>query len=153
MKFIADAMLGRLAKRLRLLGVDVRYDPAADDNEVLRRALSEERIILTRDRGLAARPLAGNCLFVRSDRADRQVEEVLAAHPSLRRQKPLTRCSACNGVLGPVARGEVRNLVPPHVLGTARSFLRCDACGRVYWEGSHVERMELRRRKGKRPAS
>jgi uncharacterized protein with PIN domain len=58
MKFIADVMLGKLAKRMRLLGFDVLYDPAYEDNEVLRLALDHDRVILTRDAGLASRPLA-----------------------------------------------------------------------------------------------
>lgn len=153
MKFIADAMLGKLAKRLRFLGIDVLYTPGADDNDVLRIALEDGRTVLTRDAGLASRPLADNCLLVRSVQADRQVDEVLSAFPSLRRQEPLTRCSVCNAPLRPAVRKDVRDLVPAHVLMSARAFLQCGGCGKVYWEGSHVKRMGLGKNKGKKPAS
>ena len=144
MKFVADAMLGRLAKRLRLHGLDVLYDPAADDNAVLRRALEEGRTILTRDTGLASRPLARNCLLIASDRVDEQEEQVLAATPREALRAPLTRCSLCNGLLEPVDRDSVQNLVPDHVFRNTKTFVRCSACGRVYWQGSHAARMHIR---------
>ena len=67
MKFIADVMLGKLAKRMRLMGFDVLYGSTCEDNEVLRLALDQGRIILTRDTGLASRPLAQNHLLIASD--------------------------------------------------------------------------------------
>jgi hypothetical protein len=79
MNFIADAMLGSLAKRLRLLGFDVLYDHTLADNEVLRLALEQGRVILTRDTGLAARPLARNHVLIKSDHVDDQVQQVLDA--------------------------------------------------------------------------
>ncbi len=143
MKFVADAMLGRLARRLRLLGVDVRYDAGADDNEVLRISLEEERTILTRDHGLASRPLAVQCLLIQSERIDEQVSQVLAACPDLRRAAPLTRCSVCNSCLRQAARESVRDLVPDQVFRSRQTFLRCEGCGRVYWKGSHTSRMAV----------
>jgi uncharacterized protein len=140
MKFIADAMLGSLAKRLRLLGFDVLYDQAYDDNEILRLALEQGRVILTRDVGLAARPLAGNHVFIMSDHANDQVRQVLDAF-SLTVAETLTRCSVCNETLSPLDRNEARDRVPEHVQMTMTQFFECKGCGRVYWEGSHVKHM------------
>jgi len=153
MKFIADAMLGKLARRLRLLGIDVRYDSRTHDNEVLRLALVEQRTILTRDRGLAARPLAVQCLLIESDRVDEQIVQLQAAFPGLRPPSPLTRCSVCNSGLEPVGRDAARDLVPDHVFRSANAFLRCPGCGRVYWRGSHVKRMGFGGDARIRPAS
>ena len=153
MKFIADVMLGKLARRLRLLGISVHYDAAATDNDVLRLSLEQGLTILTRDTGLAARPLAASSLLIRSDRPAEQLQEVFASFPSLRDHTPLTRCSICNHRLESANPAEVRDRVPPHVQATVRRFLRCNCCGRIYWKGSHVERMGLTRGKGKRPAS
>ena len=143
MKFIADAMLGRLAKRLRLLGFDVLYDPALVDNEILRISLEHDRVILTRDTGFAARPLARNHVLIDSDHVDDQVRQVLEAF-SMPPTGPLTRCSACNAMLVPLTRDDARNIVPEHVYATNTVFFQCGQCGRVYWRGSHVRRWEER---------
>ena len=144
MKFVADAMLGRLAKLLRLLGADVAYDPSADDDEVIRCSLSEVRTILTRDSGLASRPLAANCILIASDHIDEQIAQVREAYPDLAREHPLTRCSTCNGQLAVALREEIRDLVPEHVFRIVHAFHRCTECGKVYWKGSHVPRMRVR---------
>lgn len=140
MKFIADVMLGKLAKRMRLLGFDVLYDPAYEDNEVLRLALDQDRIILTRDTGLASRPLAQNHLLIGSDLVDEQFHEVLKK-ASLPSSVILTRCSDCNTPLATLSREEVRDLVSRHVYEQHRDFFRCETCGRIYWKGTHVRNM------------
>jgi uncharacterized protein with PIN domain len=140
MKFIADVMLGKLAKRMRLMGFDVLYGPSCDDNEVLRLALDQGRIILTRDTGLASRPLAQNHLLITSALIDDQLRQVLEAFspPS---GHALTRCSLCNGQLSMLERKDARDLVPDHVAATVHEFWRCEQCGKVYWKGSHVRHM------------
>lgn len=140
MKFIADVMLGKLAKRMRLLGFDVLYDPAYKDNEVLRLALDQGRVILTRDTGLASRPLARNHILIESDLVDEQLHQVLKK-TSLPSSSFLTRCSACNTALTATGKDGVRDLVASHVYGQHRDFLRCDTCGRIYWKGTHVRNM------------
>jgi uncharacterized protein with PIN domain len=140
MNFIADAMLGSLAKRLRLLGFDVLYDHTLADDEILRIALEQGRIILTRDTGLAARPLARNHVLIISDHVDDQVHQVLDAF-SLIAAGLLTRCSVCNQQLSPLDRDIARDRVPEYVLRTVTTFFECRGCGRVYWEGSHVKNM------------
>jgi len=143
MRFIADAMLGSLARRMRLLGFDVHYDPALPDNEVLRLALEQDRIILTRDTGLSSRPLAERHLLILSDHLEAQLAQVLEAFPAPA-GGVLTRCSVCNGPLYALDRTEARDLVPDHVLATAGEYWRCSGCGKVYWKGSHVRNMEMR---------
>lgn len=143
MIFIADTMLGRLAKRMRLLGFDVLYDPAMADNDILRLALEQGRVILTRDTGLASRPLARNHLLIRSDHGDDQLDQVLAAFP-LPDAGPLTRCSLCNAPLMSIRREEIRDRVPPYVYERYDGFLHCTKCERIYWKGSHITRMHLK---------
>ena len=140
MKFIADVMLGKLAKRMRLLGIDVLYDPAYQDNEILRLALDQGRIILTRDTALASRPLAQNHILIGSDLVDEQLHQVVEMS-SLPSTAMLTRCSACNTILTVPGRDEVRDLVSIHVYEQHRDFLRCETCGRIYWKGTHVRNM------------
>jgi uncharacterized protein with PIN domain len=143
MKFIADVMLGTLAKRLRLLGFDVLYDHTLGDNDILRLALEQGRTILTRDTGLASRPLARNHLLIESDHVDDQVQHVLDAFSPFA-SKPLTRCSICNQPLSPLDRETAKDRVPEHVLRTVMTFYECSGCGRIYWEGSHVKNMVVR---------
>ena len=149
MRFIADAMLGSLARRLRLLGFDVIFDPQLGDNEVLRIALEQDRVILTRDTGLTSRPLEHDHLLIRTDPIDEQLDQVVGTF-GLPGAGPLTRCSVCNGELLSLDRDAARDRVPEHVLRTASAFLACRGCGRVYWEGSHVRNMGMLRPK-KRP--
>jgi len=146
MMFIADVMLGKLAKRMRLLGFDVLYDPAYEDNEVLRLALDQDRIILTRDTGLASRPLAQNHILIGSDLVDEQLRQVLDAF-TVPDEDALTRCSVCNEPLSELDRQEARDRVPDHVYATSIEFWQCRRCGRVYWKGSHVHNMTGRRTK------
>lgn len=147
MKFIADVMLGKLAKRLRLIGFDVLYNRTIEDNEIIRLSLAQHRVILTRDTALAERPLASNHVFVKSDDVNRQLEQVLSRFPPDESTRPLTRCSECNTVLSPLPKEAAKDLVPDYVLKTQKEFLHCTGCGRVYWTGTHVRKMGLRKTK------
>lgn len=150
-KFIADAMLGRLAKWLRLLGLDTLYDPHVSDAALLRRAQAEGRILLTRDTRLLRRRQLPPHLYVRSDDFRAQLRQVVAAFgidPSTHR---LERCPCCNTVLLQAVKGEVQSQVPPYVWSTQTSFARCPDCGRVYWPATHVERIERELRRLEAP--
>ncbi len=143
MKFIADVMLGRLAKRMRLFGFDVLYDRTMNDNEIIRISLTQDRVILTRDTGLAERPLAANHLFIENDNVREQLRQVMETFHIEKVPGPLTRCSVCNSPLSPVAKQDVKDLVPQYVYEKNNSFLRCEKCGKAYWKGTHVRRMKL----------
>ena len=140
LKLLADCMLGRLAKWLRLLGYDTAYENNATDHELARRARAEKRVLLTRDRELARRR-GLETLLITSEDLEEQVEEIREAlgpppDPSL------TRCSVCNGLLEEVSRADIADEVAPYIRRTHRDFFRCTGCDRVYWRGSHVEGME-----------
>lgn len=145
MKFIADIMLGRLAKWMRLLGFDVVYDRALSDNEIIRISLEQDRVILTRDTGLAGRPLASNHIFINNDNVRQQLQQVHTTFHITSMPRPLTRCSACNTLLSPIAKQDVRDLVPLYVYEKSNTFLRCESCGKIYWQGTHVKRMEIKK--------
>lgn len=142
-RFIADSMLGRLAKTLRMLGFDVAYDPFIEDQELLTRARAEQRVLLTRDTRLVRRRDLPRFVFVESDHAGQQLAQVARALGlRLDRDALFTRCMVCNGVVEGVAKESVRDQVPPYVYRTQEVFARCAGCGRIYWRGTHVERME-----------
>ncbi len=127
-------MLGTLAKWLRLLGYDTRFDPALDDHALARLARAEERILLTRDRALAARRGLRSLLVQEGD-LEAQIAQVVRALGPPSGLEP--RCAACNGELAFVPKAAVQSLVPPYVFHTQSEFRRCTACGRVYWRGTH----------------
>jgi uncharacterized protein with PIN domain len=143
MTFVADCMLGRLAKWLRILGFDVLYFSRAEDKELVDIARREGRVLLTRDTGLiektAKRP---NRLFVRSDDWEDQVAQVLDEFGLWDEVRPNTRCIECNLPLKALARERARNLVTPYVLEHASSFSVCPGCDRVFWQGTHTGDME-----------
>jgi len=144
-RFIADSMVGRLARLLRALGFDVAYDPRIEDSTLLRRAKEEGRLLLTRDTHLLERRGLPPTLFIESDFVEDQLAQVVAAcklGPA--DSRPLTRCLVCNAVLEPVAKEMIRGKVPPFVYSTQREFVRCPGCERIYWAGTHVSRMLAR---------
>ncbi len=143
-------MLGKLAKRLRILGFDVLYDRTLNDNEIIRLSHEQDRVILTRDTALAARPLAANHLFITHDHAQEQADQFFAAFPFTTHPDPLTRCSKCNCLLAPIEKKEAQDFVPHYVYERMDSFVRCPACKRTYWQGTHVRRMAIPERMQKK---
>jgi uncharacterized protein with PIN domain len=140
MKFIADVMLGRLAKRLRLLGFDVVYSPDLEDRRIVRLAREEDRIVLTRDRELAKRRGLRGVVLIESDKVS---DQLLQMKDSLDFDSAasLGRCVRCNGPLFRISRkSDVRDSVPDYVYFNLDLFLRCGGCGKVYWKGSHYDR-------------
>jgi uncharacterized protein len=138
MKLLCDHMLGSLARWLRFMGYDTGYPEPGPDRELIDRARQEGRILLTRDKELAAHVFGA--IQVRSDDLEEQIREV-AAVLQLRLVDPLSRCSLCNELLLPVPLGDVKGLVPEGVRSRHREFWRCPSCKRVYWQGSHWDKM------------
>ena len=140
-RFLADAMLERLARWLRVLGFDTASGSAARDAELVRRAEEEGRVLLTRDRRLAHLRNSRESLLVLSDEPLSQLRQVIA-HFRLEAPRELfTRCLVCNTVLGSVSGEEVEALVAPGAPDRPETLRRCQSCNRMYWEGSHTRRM------------
>ncbi len=144
-KFFCDAMLGRLARRMRLAGIDTAYRNQIGDRELLEAAAGENRVVVTRDRRLADRRAArGMCVLLDSDLVDAQWRQLLTVFPQLAGIPSLTRCAVCNTELEVVPRSQVRWLVPIYVYETQPEIRRCRTCGRLYWPGTHIARMRRR---------
>lgn len=139
-KFVADVMLGKLARRLRLLGADVLYSNAAEDHEIVRVAEAEHRVILTRDVGLCDRRMTTRCLLIDSMSDREQIRQVTAAF-DLSACTAFSRCLECNTPLEPVDKETVVDRVPAFVYQTQERFSTCPSCNRVYWAGTHVDAM------------
>jgi len=136
--FAVDAMLGRLAKALRMLGYDTHYDSDVSDSDLKLLAVREGRIVLTRDREIAETGLPLRVLLVESDHPDEQLRQVVGALSLDVRSSLFTRCLVCNTLVEDAPRDEVEGRVPPYVLSTQERFARCPGCGRIYWAATHV---------------
>jgi len=140
-RFVVDVNLGKLARRLRMLGFDTRYGNRLEDREIVEIARRERRIILTRDRRLLFRKAVTHGYWVRSDDPATQVDEVLERMDLVAQVEPLRRCLECNGLIETVDREAVWSSLEPMTRRYYDSFYRCADCGKIYWEGSHVEHM------------
>lgn len=139
-RFCLDVHLGSLARRLRLLGLDSWYRNDAGDDELIEVAAAGGRVLLTRDRGLLRRRAVRLGAYVRGDRPDDQLTDVLDRFaPPV---EPWTRCPACNGLLAPAAKDDVLHLLQPGTRRTYQVFARCRSCGRAYWHGAHARRLD-----------
>lgn len=141
-RFVLDVHLGTLARYLRMLGFDARYRNDYADAAIARLSAEEDRIVLTRDLGLLKRSTVRHGRWLRATDPDEQIREVVHAFDLAPEVRPFTRCMACNGVLQPATAREIAEDVPGDVAATYDTFHRCPACGRVYWPGSHFDRMQ-----------
>ncbi len=139
-RYLLDVHLGTLARRMRMLGLDTSYSNQADDPELVQQAIAENRVLLTRDRGLLRRKALPDGAYVRGQDPDAQLADILDRfRPPL---APWTRCPACNGLMHAVPAQEVEHLLEPGTLRTYTEFFRCDDCGRPYWHGAHGEGLD-----------
>lgn len=141
MKFIVDSMLGKLAKRLRLMGFDTYFDAAMDDREILKISKDEDRIIVTRDTQMA-NIHGANVLLIRSTDIHEQLKEISnLAKIKLDEKRSFSRCPECNTPVKEVGKEEVRKIVPEFVYKTLNNFSYCSKCKKAYWQGTHYEKL------------
>ena len=135
-------MLGSLARWLRLMGYDTRYERDSGDTEILQRAILDDRVLLTRDKKLAERANAQG-LYVKDRNLDDQIEQVRVAY-GLAFNEDLSRCTACNGELMSISKEEASRGVPEGALRSNEQFFQCSSCGKFYWKGSHWNNIRKR---------
>jgi len=143
-KFIADSMLGRLAKWLRLIGYDTLYFRDIEDSLLLRIAREEHRVLLTRDTRIVKVKGLGQHLLLSYNDPFEQLEEVVDSFDLMRKGKtPIqhSRCAVCNGTLADITKEHALGHVPEYVFETTSRFRRCLQCNRLYWKGTHTDRI------------
>ena len=140
-RFVLDVHLGRLARSLRLLGFDCVWRNDSTDKELVEISVAEQRILLTRDRGILKRARVSHGYLVRATDRRRQIIEVLDRFDLFEAISPFGRCLECNGVLEPVAKADVEHDLPPRTRRDFDVFQRCPECDRIYWKGSHFDQL------------
>ena len=143
-KFVANGHLGKLVRDLRLLGIDVAYDPLVEDQQLVRIATSENRALLTRDRRLLMYAIIRHGYYLRSQDPLEQTLEVLRRFDLGSALAPFTRCLRCNAPLEPAEKANVIGQLEPLTKIYYEQFRRCSGCGQVYWSGSHFEKLQKR---------
>lgn len=145
MRFIADSMLGRLARWMRLSGYDVTYMKDLSDAEIIESAKSGGRILLSRDAKLCEK--AGresvDAVIIKSTELPEQLRQLIAERKLVVRDSPnFARCTACNSEIEKVNKEEVAYKIPEKVLERIDEFWACKECGKVYWHGGHWKKIK-----------
>ena len=143
-RFIADSNVGKLARLLRMVGYDTLFFTQGDDNEMIRIAIKESRVILTKDTQIMEKRLVRDgrlkAILLRQDGPKAQLLEI-AKILNLPYSKPFSLCLECNQPLIPRSKEEVQKLVPVRVFNTQNRYTECPSCHRIYWEGTHWQAM------------
>jgi len=146
LKFIVDNNVGKLAKWLRMMGYDTLFFNGRDDWEMVITALTEGRVILTRDTQIMKRGVVTSgrlkAILIESEEPEQQMRQVAEALNLDCQFRPFTICLECNQPLVERSKQQVQDLVPPYVFQTQSQYMECPACHRIYWRGTHWERMK-----------
>jgi uncharacterized protein with PIN domain len=140
-RFVVDVNLGKLAKKLRLLGFDTYYRNDLNDNEIVKISIAEKRIILTRDLGILKYSNVTHGTWIHSDDPKIQLNEVIKRLQLKNLFKPFTRCSQCNGQLKRIRKEQLKARIPKDTLSYYKIFWECNGCKQIYWEGSHFDKI------------
>ncbi len=144
-RFVVDLNVGRLATWLRAMGYDTLFPPEGGDNQLVRLALQEDRVLLTRDAGIAQRRAVRlgqlRVVHISDHRLEGQLRQVVR-ELSLDLEGGFSRCVRCNAPLGPVSKPMVADRLPPYVIQTQSQFMECPQCQRLYWRGTHWANMK-----------
>jgi len=141
-KFIIDVQLGKLARLLRMLGFDTLYRNDYSDAEIIRISSREKRIIITRDKGILKNRSVTHGYWIRTASAESQVKEVLHRFDLIEQIRPFQRCIVCNGEISHIDKAEIIEELLPKTARYYDVFNRCVDCKKIYWKGSHYQKME-----------
>lgn len=141
-KFIPDVHLGKLAKYLRLCGLDALFNNSYSDPEIVDLAVNEKRIIITRDREMLKNKLVTHGYWIRSQDPVEQLKEVITRFDLINKISVFTRCMRCNTILEDVEKEDIEKRLKPRTRKFFTTFKHCPGCNRIYWNGSHYESMK-----------
>jgi len=145
-RFIVDAMLGNIARKLRLLGYDSTYYSNIKDSDLISKVKEEKRILITKDEQLAKKTTKLNLRTVLITKND-EIEQFFQINNKIKLTKlritgATTRCPVCNESLNAVTKEKIAHSIPDKVLEIRKDFWRCDKCNKIYWEGTHIDNLK-----------
>lgn len=150
-KFIVDHNAGKLVKLLRSMGYDTTFFNGENDSAMVTAALTEDRVIITRDTQIIKRRAATKgrlkVILLKSDKPEEQIRHIISTMKLDCHFKPFSRCLECNQPLVDRSKEQVKDLVPPRVFKTQDWYMQCPLCHRIYWKGTHWQRMTARLQK------
>lgn len=141
-KYVLDVHLGKLARYLRMLGIDSVYENSFSKDEIINISLRQKRTILTRDRNLLKKNEITHGYWIRSEDPIEQTKEVIFRFHLESEIKEFSLCLECNYPLQPISKAEIINSLPPKVFNYHNEYYVCKSCGRNYWRGTHYEKMK-----------
>ncbi len=141
-KFVNDVHLGKLTRLLRMIGFDTLYRNDLEDAEIIDIAINQHRIILTRDLGILKNKKVKKGYYIRSQQPKEQLKEVISRFQLQKRLKFLSRCIICNGIIRKTDKNSIESYLKPGTNKYFNDFYRCSGCGKIYWEGSHFNKMK-----------
>ena len=137
--------MGKLAKWLRMMGFDSLFFSGDDDSQMVRQALAEDRVLLTRDTGIMKRRVVTSgrlkAVLMESEEPEQQMQQLVSAIDIKSQSQPFTICLECNQPLVERSPSEVKDRVPPYVYKTQTQYMECPECRRIYWRGTHWKAM------------
>ena len=144
-KFIVDNNVGKLVKWLRMMGYDTLFFNGSNDSRMIAIALAEGRVVLTKDTQIMKRGVITKgrlkAILPQSDKPELQIRQVIDSLNLDCRFKPFSLCLECNHPLAEKSKEQVKDLVPPFVFQTQNQYMECPHCHRIYWRGTHWQRM------------
>ncbi|MDZ7625541.1 MAG: Mut7-C RNAse domain-containing protein [Ignavibacteriaceae bacterium] len=130
-----------MTRYLRMMGFDVSYKNNFNDDEIVHISLKEKRAILTKDRGILKRNEVTHGYWIRSTKVEEQVKEVVSRFDLQKEIKEFTRCIECNKLLKPTKKVSIISQLPPKVAQSQNEFMHCPSCKKIYWKGTHYQKM------------
>ncbi|WP_013325119.1 Mut7-C RNAse domain-containing protein [Gloeothece verrucosa] len=140
--FVLDVHLGKLASLLRLLGFDTLYRNDYEDAEIAQISAAQQRIVLTRDKGVLMRKPVVYGYYVRETDPQKQILEVLGRYNLFALSRPMSRCIRCNGIIKPVEKAAIIEQLPRQTCQIYENFYQCNHCNQIYWQGTHYQKMQ-----------
>jgi hypothetical protein len=141
-KFIVDNNLGKMAKYMRVLGLDIYYDPLLSAGEIIKISNTENRIILTRSKKLLKFKDVNHGMFIRPGTTAQQIRRIIDCLDIKDIVDPFSRCLGCNSLLQPVPKEEILDRIPPKTKAFCDEYARCRSCDKIYWKGTHCLHMK-----------
>jgi uncharacterized protein with PIN domain len=144
--FFVDAMLGNIAKKLRLMGYDSSYFADIEDDELIKLAKNDKRIIISRDEELIqkAQKIGLETIFLKNNEEIEQFHEIIRELnlKTIQINGDKARCPKCNSETNPIDKKNIQEKVPNKVLENNEKFWMCDNCDQIFWEGTHIRNLQ-----------